>query len=336
MNKKKVSRSQFLKQSAFAGFALVNSGALFNQFLKSPGGKRIGMIGLDTSHCVQFSKLLNSADAGDAFGGYKITAAYPVGSLDIKSSMDRVPEYTEQVKKYGVEIINSIEALLDKVDVVLLTTNDGKRHLEQALPVFKAGKPMFIDKPMTASLKDAISIMEASKKYNVPFFSSSSLRFISSIDAVRNGKVGKVIGAFTFSPAPTEPSHPDFFWYGIHGVEMLYAVMGTGCKQVERIHTTDADVVTGTWSDGRIATFRGTRTGKHEYGGYVFGENGVAPLGPNEGYKSLMVEIIKFFETGVVPVQPEETLEMLAFMEAADESKNKGGVAAALAYTYLK
>lgn len=289
-------------------------------------GLRVGIIGLDTSHSIAFTKALNDPNIGETFGNYKVVAAYPQGSLDIKSSVDRIEEYTEEIKKLDVEIVHSIEELLTKVDVVLLETNDGRRHLEQALPVLKAGKRMFIDKPMTASLADAMVIFKAAKHYKVPVFSASSLRYIKGMDEIKKGSVGKVLGAEAYSPCTLEETHPDFFWYGIHGVETLFTAMGTGCKTVVRVTTPDTDMAIGTWDNGRIGSFRGLRAGKPNYGGTIFGENAIATLGSYNGYNPLLAEIIKYFQTGVVPVQPEETLEILAFMEAADLSKKKGGV----------
>lgn len=320
-------RRNFIRMAALAGAGLGMSGSLNPLYGKSVrlAGKKVGIIGLDTSHAVAFTKTLNAADAADVYGGYKVVAAYPKGSNDIQSSVERIPGYIEEVKKLGVEIVTSIADLLQKVDVVLLETNDGRLHLEQALLVLKAGKPMFIDKPIAASLADAQAIFAASKKYNTPVFSSSSLRYTEGIADIGKGKIGKVLGAETYSPAKYEKTHPDLFWYGIHGVEMLFAVMGTGCKTVTRIHTPDADVVVGVWSDGRIGSFRGTRTGKSDYGGRVFGEKGNMILGEFKGYNPLLEQIVKFFESGKVPVQAEETLEIAAFMEAADLSKNKGG-----------
>lgn len=297
-------------------------------------GKRVGIIGLDTSHCVAFTKTLNAPDAAAAYKGYKIVAAYPKGSNDIITSVERIPGYTEEVKKMGVEIVESIAALMKKVDVVLLETNDGRLHLEQALQVLKARKPVFIDKPIAASLADAKAIFEAARKFKSPVFSSSSLRFITGINDVKTGKIGKVIGAETFSPAIIEKTHPDLFWYGIHGVELLFAVMGTGCKKVTRIHTKTTDLVVGVWDDGRLGSFRGTRNGNYNYGGKVassdfggtvFGEKANLTLGEFKGYDPLLEQIIMFFETGISPVNPEETLEIIAFMEAADESKDKAG-----------
>jgi predicted dehydrogenase len=287
---------------------------------------RVGIIGLDTSHSVAFTKLLNAPDAGTELGGYRVVAAYPKGSPDIESSVSRVPGYTEEVKKLGVQIITSIPDLLKKVDVVLLETNDGRPHLEQAMLVLKAGKRLFIDKPVAASLAEVVAIYQAAQQYRVPVFSSSSLRYTASAQEVAGGKVGKVLGADAYSPAHLEKTHPDLFWYGIHGVETLYTVMGRGCKSVVRVHTENTDVVVGTWEDGRVGTFRGTRSGKSEYGGTAFGENGTATLGPYDGYKPLLVQIVQFFQTGIPPVSPEETLEIYAFMEAADESKRQGGV----------
>ncbi|MBC8004553.1 MAG: Gfo/Idh/MocA family oxidoreductase [Verrucomicrobia bacterium] len=289
-------------------------------------GLRVGIIGLDTSHSIAFTKALNDPNAGETFGNYKVVAAYPQGSLDIKSSVDRIEEYTEEIKKLDVEIVHSIEELLTKVDVVLLETNDGRRHLEQALPVLKAGKRMFIDKPMTASLTDAMVIFKAAKHYKVPIFSASSLRYIKGMDEIKKGSVGIVLGAEAYSPCTLEGTHPDFFWYGIHGVETLFTAMGTGCKTVVRVTTPDTDMAIGTWDNGRIGSFRGLRAGKSNYGGTIFGENAIATLGSYNGYNPLLAEIIKYFQTGIVPVQPEETLEILAFMEAADLSKKKGGV----------
>ncbi|WP_017260071.1 Gfo/Idh/MocA family protein [Pedobacter arcticus] len=333
-------RRNFIRTIAIGGAGIGVSG-LFNPIFAKPfstveTGKRVGIIGLDTSHAVAFTKTLNEGNADPVYLGYKVVAAYPHGSLDIKTSVDRIPGYVKEVKELGVEIVSSIDELLKKVDVVLLETNDGRRHLEQAIPVLKAGKRLFIDKPITASLKDAIEIFGASKKYNTPLFSSSSLRYMDGIVTVKSGTIGKVLGAQTYSPAIFEKTHPDFFWYGIHGIEMLYALMGTGCKEVTRVHTEDYDVVTGVWEDGRIGSFRGIRAGKKGYGATVFGEKNIVSFDKYSGYNPLLKEIVKFFDTGILPVPPEETLEICAFMEAADESRRMKGASVEIKNIYNK
>lgn len=329
---KELNRRDFVRTAAMGGIGLGLASKAETLFgMGSQASGRIGIIGLDTSHSTAFTKALNAPDAKPEFAGFRIVAAYPKGSSDIKSSYDRIPGYIEEVKKYDVEITNSIEELIAKVDYVLLETNDGKLHLEQALPVFRAGKRLFIDKPIAASLEHTLAIFKASDHFKVPVFSSSSLRYMPGIKDVADGKIGKVTGADTFSPCSLEPSHPDLFWYGIHGVEALIAVMGTGCKTVTRVSTADTDVVAGIWNDGRIGTFRGTRSGQHGYGGTAFGEKGSISLGTYAGYDPLLIRILEFFKTGIEPVNREETIEIFAFMQAADVSKKKGGIPVAVA-----
>ena len=286
---------------------------------------RIGIIGLDTSHVVQFTQLLNLADRNDHVPGARVVAAFPQGSRDIESSVSRVPGYTEQLRGFGVEIVPSIAALLDRVDAVMLESNDGRVHLEQAAPVLAAGKRLFVDKPMAASLADAIAIFALAREHGTAVFSSSSLRFGAATQALRNGSIGDVLGCDTYAPLTIEPTHPDLFWYGIHGCEVLFAVMGTGCRTVSRTSTAAAEVVIGVWEGGRIGTYRGLGGGKKTYGGTAFGTQAVAPVGDNAGYRPLVDAIVQFFRTGTAPVPERETIELLAFMEAADESKRRDG-----------
>lgn len=292
---------------------------------------RAGIIGLDTSHVLAFTQTLNQgpkkAEDAEKVAGIKVVAAYPQGSKDIEGSTKRVPEYTEKVKAMGVTIVDSVEELVKQVDVVFLESNDGRVHLEQVGPVLKAKKPVFIDKPIAGSLADTIRILDAAKKAGVPLFCSSSLRFGKGTQAVRNGSVGKVKSAETFSPAHLEATHPDLYWYGVHGCESLFTVMGTGCEKVKRGTTEDGKIeVTGTWQGGRVGIFR-EENGKDRkaYGGKAVGETGEAPIGTYDGYDVLLFEIVKMFRTGKVPVSAEETTELYAFMEAADESKRRGG-----------
>ncbi len=290
---------------------------------------KVGIIGLDTSHVTAFTKLLNDKNDPNHVPGARVIAAFKGGSPDVESSRTRVDRFTAELKdKWGVEIVGSIEELCRKVDAVLLESVDGRPHLDQARPVFAAKKRVFIDKPFAASYADAREIVKLSRESGVPFFSSSSLRFAADLQAMkRDEKLGAMLGAFTYGPAPTEPHHPDLFWYGIHAVEMLYTLMGPGCESVTRVRTDGADVVVGKWKDGRIGTMRGIRDGKQDYGAIAFGAkaNLATPTPMKSDYRNLLVEVVKFFQTGVPPITPEETLEMMAFMEAADLSKARGG-----------
>jgi len=289
---------------------------------------RLGIIGLDTSHAVEFTKLLNDAKNPAHVAGARVVAAFPGGSADIESSAGRVPQYTATLRdQWQVEIVPDIPALVARVDAVLLLSVDGRPHLDQIRPVIAARKPVFIDKPLAASLKDAREIYRLCAESRVPCFSASALRFYPGIQALKPAAAFEIYGVEAFSPAPTEPHHPDLYWYGIHGVEILYTLMGPGCAWVERTYADDAEVTVARWKDGRTATFRGIRKGPHEYGATVYGSKGVKLSEPVKGalYQGLVTEIVRFFQTGRAPVPPEETLEMFAFMDAAQLSRERGG-----------
>ena len=321
------SRRSFIKQATLAGAGVALGLKGYSAMVRDVAeGKRIGVIGLDTEHGPAFARLLNAPDAPAELGGFKIVAATPRGSKDIKSSVEMIPRNTEAIKAQGVQIVDSISALLPLVDLVMLETNDGRLHLEQALPVFRAGKTMFIDKPVAASLTDTLSIYRAAEKYKVPIFSSSTLRYIPSVQEVAQGKIGNVIAADVFSPTPVEPTHPDLFWYGVHGVEMLYTMLGANCREVSRTYTPLSDMVVGVWDEGRTGTLRGLRNNSWSFGGYAYGEKGQrATLGDFTGYAPLVPAIIDFFKTGNSPVPKEQTIGAIAFMEAAEISKRQQG-----------
>jgi len=290
---------------------------------------RAGAIGLDTSHAVAFAALFNDPASPERVPGVRIVAAFPGGSPDLPDSIDRVPEYTKDLRdKRGVEMVADIPALCAKVDAILLLSVDGRPHLEQARAVIAAKKPLFIDKPMAASLADGKEIFRLAKEAGVPVFSASALRFVPAIASARNdASIGKVLGVDAYSPFHLEPHHPDLFWYGIHGVEILFTIMGPGCESVARMSTVEGEVCVGRWKDGRVGVFRGLPKGAGGYGALVFGEKRIVRAEYSAGniYRSMLVEIEKFFRTGAPPVSAEETLEILAFMEAADASKKEGG-----------
>ncbi|MDR2285287.1 MAG: Gfo/Idh/MocA family oxidoreductase [Sphingobacterium sp.] len=315
------SRRQFITQLSLVGGGMLLSNSLSANTEGAPF-KRIGVIGLDTSHSEMFTKDINQGSLSNR--GYRVVAAYPHGSPDIPSALEMKPRITQAMRDMGVEIVDSIAALLQKVDYILLESNDGRVHLDQATQVIKAGKPLFIDKPMAEDLSKVKAIFELAHQHKVPIFSSSSLRYDQLVREVRGGKIGKVLGADVYTPAEIEPHHIDQAWYMIHGIEMLFTVMGVGCKEVYRVFHPDFEQVIGVWHDGRTGTVRGIRKGASNIAGIAFGETGISPLGPFSGYGPLVSEILTFFDTGKAPVPTTETIEIFQFMEAAQRSSKTG------------
>ena len=288
---------------------------------------RAGIIGLDTSHAIAFTDLLNNPKNKDHVPGIRVVAAFKGGSADLKDSIGRVDNFTRTIQeKYGVEIVETIEALVAKVDVVLLHSLDGRVHLDQVRPVFAAKKRVFIDKPLSASVKDAREIARLSKESGTPFFSGSALRYNDAVVQLKeNPEVGRILGCTVHSSAYAVAHHPELAFYGIHGIEALFSLMGPGFESLRRWD----DVVVARWKDGRTATYRPLKKGAQTFGATVYGEKSIQTTlrGEKTGstYANLVREIVKFFQTGVSPVSPDEMVEVMAFIEAADVSRARNG-----------
>ncbi len=291
---------------------------------------RIGIIGTDTSHVVAFTRVLNDPANPDHIPGFRVVAAVKGGSMDIPSSKSRIEEYSGELRdKWNVEILTEVSGLGGKVDAILLENVDGRTHLALAKQAFALHKPMFIDKPLASTLEDAQQLEKLAAEAKVAWFSASSLRFG---ELVASAKLPNTVGVTVWGPGPVEEHHElDLSWYGIHPVEMLYALMGSGCETVTRTTGgTDAagtDVINCRWKDGRVGSVRVLRP-NGGYGAVSFGpkevkqgRTDVAPF----SYVLLLKQITKFFETGVVPVSNAETMETIAFMDAAQRSKQAGG-----------
>ncbi len=286
---------------------------------------RIGMIGLDTSHVTAFTNIFQDHQGHRDLAEMEVVAGFPGGS-DLPISRDRIADFSAQLIEKGVEIVDSIPALLNRVDAVMLESVDGNVHLEQVIPVFESGLPVFIDKPLAGSLADAIEINRLAAKHGVPCFSSSSIRYSPALNNLcNNAAVGEILGGVAWGPCHTHENIPDLFFYGIHGIEGLFTLMGRGCESVQRTSCDQMEVVVGTWRDGRIGTYHGIRKAKSVFGATVFGAEQIVPIRIEIPYRELCIQIARFFKTKIAPVPLDETIEIFTFMQAAEESKRRGG-----------
>ena len=308
--------------------------ALFASTLYAENRFRLGIIGTDTSHVPAFKNALVHPNASELLRKFQITAAFPGGTPDFPPSWDRVNGFAAELEGRGVTLYSTIEEMLPHIDGVLLTSVDGRPHLEQARLVIEAGLPMYIDKPMAGSLADVIRIFRLAEEHNVPIFSASSLRYHVETQRIRNEQPhGTILSATTWGPSGTCPAgaQPDLFHYGIHAVESLFTLMGAGVQTVTRTQGHSAQIVVGTWEGGRTGTFQGLLTGSRPLGGFYFAERGNGPAGASGGYGLLIETFCNFFLTGEIPIDPRETIELFAFMEAADISRDLGGVPVSIA-----
>lgn len=291
---------------------------------------KIGMIGLDTSHAVAFTKLLNEPDNEHAVKGGKVEIAFPGGSPDFELSASRVEGYTNELRDtYGVTMTETIEEVAEKSDAILLESVDGAQHLEQLRSIIKYKKPVFIDKPFALSSKEANEMVALSEEYGTPIMSTSALRYSEGLQAVlKDTSKGKIIGADCYGPMKIEDAQPGLFWYGIHPVEMLYAILGEGSETVTTITNEDYDLVSGVWKDGRIGTVRGNRKGNNLFGAVIHFENGTSYVDVSADstpfYATTLKEVVDFFKDGVSRVPVNETKELVRFIESANESRETG------------
>lgn len=288
---------------------------------------KLGMIGLDTSHCPAFAELLNNENSPHHVKGGQIVVAYPGGSQAFSLSKNRVQQITSDIEdRFKIKIVDTLEAVAEDVDGILLESVDGRQHLEQFEKIARFGKPVFIDKPFTTSLDEARQILRLSERFNAPVYSCSAIRYAQGIDNLAAGQ--KVLGSEAFGPMSILEDFPGLFWYGIHSAEVLFSKMGQGCREVVVSHTDMVDVITATWEDGRMGVLYGYRMeGLSDFGCTIFAEGGIVQgvaLSEPPYYALMMPKVLEFFRTGKSPIDINETLEIVAFLEAANNSRQTG------------
>ena len=289
---------------------------------------RLGLVDCDTSHVVAFTQRLNHLEVSSDHwvDGAQVVAACPGVSI---AAPERIPGFVEQLRAYDVPLVDQPTDLIGQVDAVLLTSLDGSVHLERALPFLQAGMPLFVDKPFACSVSDAQQLLAAAAEHRVLMWSASSLRYVPELADIRarSEEVGKVVGAATFGPGSQHPRNPGLFHYGVHGVELLYELLGTGCDAVRMVSNEGTDVAIGQWSDGRIGTVRGVRSGTYAFGMTAFGQRQTVAttVATDTNYRELLKLIVAAFQSGQSPLSPAEMLEPVAFQEAALHSAQRGG-----------
>ncbi|MHA0858415.1 Gfo/Idh/MocA family protein [Paenibacillus sp. CMAA1364] len=293
---------------------------------------KIGIIGTDTSHSKAFTELLNDLEHPYHVEGGEVVIAYPGGSPDFELSISRVETFAKDMNyRFGVQMADTPEQVAEACDAILLLSGDGRVHLEQFEKIIPYGKPVFIDKPFANSSEEAKAIYKLAEQWSVPIMSSSALRYAEALTNQLDSNLDdSVVGLDCWGPMIIEPTQKGYFWYGIHLVEMLFTVLGTGCSSVQVSSLGDQDTITGTWHDGRIGTVHGSLSGtlpfiavmqREKSSSFVDISSGVKPF-----YASLLEEIMMMFETRNSKIHMETTLEIIRFIEAANESRETGEI----------
>jgi predicted dehydrogenase len=304
---------------------------------------RLGILGVDNYQSVAFTQLFHDPKAAGDLRGVRVVAAWPgTVSEDIPESVANLAKWEKALAGFQVKIVPSVREVLEVCDGVLVMPLDGRKHRELAEAAIKAGKRVYVGRPLAADFAEAHSLLKLARETKTPLWTSSQHRFSPGFLGMRNHpEVGAVLGCDVYGGCPTVPHHAELVWHALHGIETLFTIMGPGCVSVQSVSTPTAESVTGVWGDGRLGTFRGIKTGAVKYSATVFGDKGVSIAGvyghgvpvkgvapTNDkymGYEGIAIELAKFFKGGAAPVSLDETREIFAFMEAAQLSKQRGG-----------
>ena len=292
-----------------------------------PQELKIGLIGLDTSHVVAFSKLLNRDDDPYNVAGARVVAGYPGGTPDWEISASRVDGFTAQLgDEFGVSIEEEPEAVAEQSDLVFITAVDGRDHRRLFERVVGAGKPIFIDKPFATTVADAQAMIDGAKAAGIPLMSCSSLRYAEAFTkALKQDELGEVVGIDVFGPMALQDGLPGLFWYGCHGIEMVVAAMGAGCESLAATATERADVIAMRWADGRVASYRGLREAHSRFGATIHRSQGFQTVDvaseSKPYYASLLEAILRSLPKGQSDVPANQMLEVVRLMVAGNESR---------------
>ncbi len=283
--------------------------------------KTIAMIGLDTSHTVAFTKLIQKP--GESIvDGMRVTKAFRFPSAF--QSEEGQDARQAELESLGVSMAPTLDEAMTEVDALFLEINDPALHLEYFEKVVSCGKPVFVDKPLAATLVEGRRIQELARRHDLPVWSSSSLRFIPAL-ARAQAAIPQPGRVHTFGPLGKAAAGSDLVWYGVHAVEMLVTAMGTGAAAVRAFEEPGGILLRIGYVDGRSGLVECLR-GVGSYGGRLQTKNQIAFFDSGSGspYVALMGALRAFVLDGKVPVPLAEALEVLAILEAGGKSLKEG------------
>jgi len=277
---------------------------------------RIGLGGVNTSHADAFSRIFNGSDGeGPRLDSERIVAIWGGDSerLETLSRKHRI----ETTVSDPNDMIGSIDAAL-----VIDDTDGGGKHAALARPFIEAGIPVYIDKPMTTDYAEAVALFDLAERHDTPVMSCSALRFAVELEAARGEleRIGRLSSIVSVGPG-------DWYYYGVHAVEVLGVVAGTGATWVHRHAMEDRDITVIDYDTGPSAVVETLRDAAYVFHLTAYGADGwtsVEVVDFNGFYTNTMREVVRMVETGTSPLGREQTLEVLAILEAGNRSAAAG------------
>jgi len=179
---------------------------------------RIGLVGVESSHAEDFLRHLNSQTRHHDIAVTTLWGGDPSRTAEL---LALVPD---------VVAVDSLDQLIADVDAVIVSDRHGDLHLPHALPAIAARRPVFINKPFTCTLEDAIALVDAADHARTPLLSASALRWQTETAMLRQS-LASLPGPFAISGHGTwypESPYGGAIFYAIHTIELLQELLGTG------------------------------------------------------------------------------------------------------------
>ncbi len=289
---------------------------------------KVAIIGLDTSHSIEFPRRMQAADCSldqRVPGLRAITCLRFATPFQNKKGLD---ERQRQLESWGVYVTTRFDEAVADCDAIMLEINDGACHLDYFKKVAALGKPVFLDKPLATTLGDGRAILRLAVKHQTRVWSGSAVPFCPEVDGARS-RFAEIRRANVFGVLNNAPSGDSLVWYGVHAFETLQRIMGPGALAVHALETKTSILTLVDYGAGREGVVELIR-GMAIYGGRIQGlinkVDKVVPFVCNMtyGYRDLLRLVKKFFEGGTAPLELRTTLEGLAMMTAARRSIKTG------------
>ncbi|MDD9986614.1 MAG: Gfo/Idh/MocA family oxidoreductase [Spirochaetaceae bacterium] len=287
---------------------------------------RIGIIGLDSSHTIEFTRRFQAPDCPpeQRVAGVTVTRCMRFETpFQDRAGLDG---RQRELEGWGVEVTEDFDTAVAGADAVLIEINDPGLHLQYVRRCAGLGVPLFLDKPLAQDLAAGLEIARLAAEHDLRICSASSLRFAAGLqDACAALPAPRHVT--TFGPINRAAAGSSIVWYGVHAVEMLVRAIGRGAITVATHRWGEDAILVVDYADGRtgvVELFVGSG-----YGGVLRGGKDVVPYTVDQAgiYTAMLSELVPFLAGGASPVPLEDAVEVIAILDAAERSSQAGGAA---------
>lgn len=285
---------------------------------------KIALIGLDTSHAVEFARRMQAPDCDPEM---RVAGMKAVRCLRFPTPFmneEGLDERQKQLEAWGVKVTTDFEEAVSDCDALMLEINDPAYHLEYFRKCADLGKPLFLDKPLADNLENGRAICDLARAKGVRVLSCSSLRFAPDLEEACQA-LPEPRYVSTFGPLGIAPAGSSIVWYGVHAFEMLQRALGRGAAKVFARRDCAGVVTVVEYGDGRRGVVELTE-GAYNYGGFLRGQGQSRPfvVDGRRLYSDQLEVVHRFFRGEEPPLQLEDTLEVMALLDAAERSSQSG------------